>query len=97
MATDLKLISDLHFAVLPGPRESPTVAAKYPTPSEWTGHNRKLGEYFLAQGYPAYDQHPRYLGELHGSWSQIGKQYGERAGDLIRLVSRCRLMRWSAA
>ena len=50
------------------------------------GHNRKLGEYFLAPGYPAYDPHPRYLGELHGSWSQIGRQYGERAGDLIRLV-----------
>ena len=63
-----------------------TAAAKYPTPSEWTGHNRKLGEYFLAPGYPAYEPHPRYLGELHGSWSQIGRQYGERAGDLIRLV-----------
>jgi hypothetical protein len=32
---------------------TPPTAAKYPTPSEWTGHNRKLGEYFLAQGYPA--------------------------------------------
>jgi hypothetical protein len=28
-------------------------AAQYPTPAEWTGHNRKLGEYFLAPGYPA--------------------------------------------
>ena len=64
----------------------PTAVAKYPTPPEWTGHNRILGEYFLAQGYPAYEPHPRYLGELHGSWSQIGRQYGERAGDLIRLV-----------
>jgi hypothetical protein len=63
-----------------------TAAAKYPAPPEWTGHNRKLGEYSLAQGYPAYEPHPRYLGELHGSWSQIGRQYGERAGDLIRLV-----------
>jgi hypothetical protein len=63
-----------------------TVAAKYPTPPEWTGHNRKLSGYFLAPGYPAYEPHPRYLGELHGSWSQIGRQYGERAGDLIRLV-----------
>jgi hypothetical protein len=65
---------------------TPPAAAKYPTPPEWTGNNRKLGEYFLAQGYPAYEPHPRYLGELHGSWSQIGRQYGERAGDLIRLV-----------
>ena len=63
-----------------------TAAARYPTPPEWTGHNRRLGEYFLAQGYPAYEPHPRYLGELHGSWSQMGRQYGERAGDLIRFV-----------
>ncbi|MFP5230854.1 MAG: hypothetical protein ACLGXA_24835 [Acidobacteriota bacterium] len=56
------------------------------TPPEWTGHNRKLSEYFLAEGYPAWEPHPRYLGELRGSWYQIGKQYGERAGDLIRMV-----------
>lgn len=60
--------------------------AKYPTPPEWTGRNTKLGQYFVAHGYPAYEAHPRYLGELRGSWSQIGRQYGERAGDLIRLV-----------
>ncbi len=63
-----------------------TPVAKYPTPPEWTGHNRNLGKYFLAPGYPAYEPHPRYLGELHGSWYQIGRQYGERAGDLIRMV-----------
>lgn len=56
------------------------------TPPEWTGHNRKLGEYFLEHGYPAYEPHPRYLGELSGSWYQMGRQYGERAGDLIRMV-----------
>jgi hypothetical protein len=81
MALSADPIDSLAWSATP-----PAAAAKYPTPSEWTGHNRKLGEYFLAQGYPAYDQHPRYLGELHGSWSQIGRQYGERAGDLIRLV-----------
>jgi hypothetical protein len=64
----------------------PAAGAKYPTPPDWTGHNMKLGKYFLAPGYPAYETHPRYLGELHGSWSQIGRQYGERAGDLIRMV-----------
>ncbi len=55
-------------------------------PPEWTGHNRKLGEYFRDNGYPAYEPHPRYLGELSGSWYEIGRQYGERAGDLIRMV-----------
>jgi hypothetical protein len=55
-------------------------------PKEWTGHNEHLWKYYRAAGYPAYDPHPRYLGELQGSWYEIGKQYGDRAGDLIRLV-----------
>lgn len=55
-------------------------------PSAWTGHNRELAKYYRAEGYPAYAAHPRYLGELRGSWHAIGKQYGERAGDLIRMV-----------
>ncbi len=55
-------------------------------PREWTGHNSRLTDYYRAEGYPAYDTHPRYLGQLRGSWRQIGRQYGERAGDLIRMV-----------
>lgn len=55
-------------------------------PPEWTGHNTNLEKYHLAPGYPTYDAHPRYLGELQGSWYEIGKQYGQRAGDLIRMV-----------
>jgi hypothetical protein len=55
-------------------------------PPEWTGYNKNLGKYYLAPGYPHYDPHPRYLGELSGSWYEIGKQYGERAADLIRMV-----------
>jgi hypothetical protein len=62
----------------------PSRAAK--VPEQWRGHNRQLGNYYCAPGYPAYEAHPRYLGELSGSWHQIGKQYGERAGDLIRMV-----------
>ena len=61
-------------------------ARKQTTPPEWTGRNRNLGKYFLENGYPAYEPHPRYLGELHGTWYQMGRQYGERAGDLIRMV-----------
>jgi hypothetical protein len=57
-----------------------------PLPSEWTGRNTRLSEYYRATGYPAYDAHPRYLGHLRGSWHDIGRQYGERAGDLIRMV-----------
>ncbi len=55
-------------------------------PPEWTGYNRRLGDYHVAEGYPSYEPHPRYLGELRGSWWEMGRQYGERAGDLIRMV-----------
>lgn len=55
-----------------------------PIPSSWTGHNTHLSQYYVAPGYPPYDPHPRYLGELKGSWYQMGRQYGERAGDLVR-------------
>ncbi|HTU33213.1 MAG TPA: hypothetical protein VMF66_05365, partial [Candidatus Acidoferrum sp.] len=67
----------------------PAAARRIPpanTPAEWTGHNTNLAKYYRASGYPAYDPHPRYLGELQGSWYEIGKQYGQRAGDLIRMV-----------
>jgi hypothetical protein len=57
-----------------------------PIPSAWTGSNTNLNYYFKYWGYPGYDPHPRYLGTLSGSWREIGEQYGERAGDLIRLV-----------
>lgn len=67
----------------PAPASRRTVVGQ---PPEWTGHNEHLDKYHRAPGYPAFDPHPRYLGELQGSWHEIGKQYGERAGDLIRLV-----------
>lgn len=55
-------------------------------PASWTGSNPNLKYYSLYPGYPNYDPHPRYLGELSGSWVEIGEQYGQRAGDLIRMV-----------
>jgi len=57
-----------------------------PIPSSWTGFNANLKYYSLYPGYPSYDPHPRYLGELSGSWREIGEQYGQKAGDLIRMV-----------
>ncbi|MEJ2218322.1 MAG: hypothetical protein P8099_17080 [Gemmatimonadota bacterium] len=72
-------------ATPPGLAPAPTTpGGRYPP--EWTGHNRRLGDYHVAEGYPAYEPHPRYLGELRGSWWRMGRQYGERAGDLIRMV-----------
>jgi len=66
--------------------ESPKKHTYPPTPSTWTGYNSRLSHYYVAPGYPSYEAHPRYLGELTGSWEEIGKQYGEKAGDLIRMV-----------
>jgi hypothetical protein len=63
-----------------------TAASTRSYPPEWTGRNVNLGKYRIAAGYPPYEAHPRYLGELAGSWHQIGRQYGERAADLIRWV-----------
>jgi hypothetical protein len=57
-----------------------------PTPAEWTGHNDHLKYYSRIPGYPPFEPHARYLGELSGSWREIGEQYGQRAGDLIRMV-----------
>ena len=68
-------------------QEPPVVAAPSRSyPPEWTGRNVKLEKYRIVAGYPPYEPHPRYLGELTGSWHQIGKQYGQRAADLIRWV-----------
>lgn len=57
-----------------------------PLPKEWTGFNTRLKNYYVYPGYPAYQTHPRYLGVLSGTWKEIGRQYGEKAGDLIRMV-----------
>lgn len=56
------------------------------TPASWTGSNPNLKYYSRAPGYPEFEPHPRYLGELSGSWREIGEQYGQRAGDLVRMV-----------
>jgi len=67
----------------PAQQPSASAAPSRSCPPEWTGRNTKLEKYRIVAGYPAYEPHPRYLGELTGSWHQIGKQYGQRAADLI--------------
>lgn len=64
----------------------PKIRALPPEPAQWQGKSDALPRYYRPAGYPAYAPHPRYLGVLKGTWEQIGRQYGERAGDLIRLV-----------
>ena len=72
------LISVRSFTTGHGARPYP------PIPSTWTGTNANLKYYSVYPGYPSYAPHARYLGELTGSWSEIGVQYGERAGDSLR-------------
>jgi hypothetical protein len=43
--------------------------------------------YQVSQGQPIYTPRARFLGQLKGSWYEIGYQVGTRAGDLVRLVS----------
>ncbi|MCX6549777.1 MAG: C45 family autoproteolytic acyltransferase/hydrolase [Acidobacteria bacterium] len=57
-----------------------------PQPAWWTGHNAALPDYYVRPGYPLYEPHARYIGDLKGTWREMGIQYGQRAGDLVRLV-----------
>ncbi len=65
----------------------PTGAAQIPEqPEWWTGYNKAIDDYYLRPGYPKYSTHARWIGDLKGTWYEMGLQYGERAGDLVRLV-----------
>jgi hypothetical protein len=68
------------FSASQNPAANPTI------PKNWSGLNANLKHYYRYPGYPEYDTHPRYLGVLSGTWKEIGQQYGEKAGDLIRMV-----------
>jgi hypothetical protein len=49
--------------------------------------NPFTAQYEVSPGHPPYSPRARFLGELAGSWSEIGVGLGRRAGDLVRLVS----------
>ena len=61
-------------------------AEQFEKPSWWIGYNEDLPKYEVKPGFPHYDDHARYIGELSGTWEEMGIQYGERAGDLMRIV-----------
>ncbi|MGH9475397.1 MAG: hypothetical protein ACRD1C_03585 [Terriglobales bacterium] len=85
--TWMKSLAAAGAALALGPRALDAANRAAPAKAAaWTGHNRALDRYYRAPGYPQFDQHPRFLGELAGSWQVMGRQYGERAGDLIRMV-----------
>ena len=51
------------------------------------GSNPCLQHYQVSEGHPHYEPQARFLGNLTGSWYDIGQQVGEQAGDLVRWVS----------
>jgi len=59
---------------------------QFEKPTWWTGYNADLPKYEVKPGFPHYAEHARYIGELSGTWEEMGIQYGERAGDLMRIV-----------
>lgn len=47
------------------------------------GYNPRAKYYEVPEGFPKIDSRVRFIGNLRGTWSEMGYQYGERAGDLI--------------
>jgi len=52
-----------------------------------SGGNPCTKNYTVSPGHPTYEPRARFLGELSGSWFEIGEQVGSQAGDLVRWVS----------
>ena len=51
------------------------------------GRNVEANQYVRAKGNPTPPDKTRFIGTLTGSWHEMGKQYGERSGDFVRVVS----------
>jgi hypothetical protein len=49
--------------------------------------NPSTEKYQVSPGHPSYAPRARFLGELEGSWFDIGFHVGSQAGDLVRWVS----------
>jgi len=52
-----------------------------------TSGNPCTEKYQVSPGHPPFAPRARFLGELQGSWFDIGLQVGNQAGDLVRWVS----------
>lgn len=52
------------------------------------GYNPRAKYYEVPAGFPQIESRVRFLGNLRGTWREMGAQYGERAGDLIVTVYR---------
>jgi len=52
------------------------------------GYNPRAKYYEVPEGFPQIDSRVRFIGNLRGTWKEMGIQYGERAGDLVVHVYR---------
>ncbi len=52
------------------------------------GYNPRAKYYEVPEGFPQIDSRVRFIGNLRGTWKEMGLQYGERAGDLVVNVYR---------
>ena len=51
------------------------------------GYGTRVQYYVVPDGYPKFENRTRFIGNLRGTWHEMGVQYGQRAGDLIRYAS----------
>jgi hypothetical protein len=52
-----------------------------------SGYGTRVASYPVPEGFPPFESRVRYIGNLRGSWKEMGIQYGRRAGDLINNVA----------
>lgn len=53
----------------------------------WPGYGSRIQYYAVPKGYPPYSDRVRFIGQIRGTWHEMGVQYGRKAGDLIRVAS----------
>lgn len=51
------------------------------------GRNVEAYRYVHTDGYPPFPDKTRFIGTLQGTWYTMGKEYGARSGDAVRVVS----------
>jgi len=49
--------------------------------------NVAVDKYIVPEGFPKIPPHARFIGNIKGTWYEMGLQLGEKSGDLCRWVS----------
>jgi hypothetical protein len=53
------------------------------------GYGTRVEFYEVPEGFPKFEERTRFIGNIRGTWNEMGLQYGKRAGDLIRFATDC--------